>query len=144
MISGQNEPWLGPAEENVKIQEWITLAEQQIEAAGVLVAHQDERFFIHSIYLAGYATEFALKALVLTQVQPEAREKFEAIHLKRGAGHDLEKILFVMLRSGPANCVTNSKRRRKTRPKPTFMMSRLWSTGRRGVLNDDKLKRNDR
>ena len=70
-----------------EVNKWLRAAAQRLAAARILF-HDDR--YLDCMYLAGYAPECALKALILSRVHRHTREKFIQDHFRGAYTHNYE------------------------------------------------------
>lgn len=71
------------------ISKWLGIARQKLASAAILL---DEGQRLDSMYIAGYAPECAIKALILSLLPDMAHESFINAYFKRAEGHKLETL----------------------------------------------------
>lgn len=81
--------------QDAEILRFLGAARQRLTSAEVLYRHQ---MYLDAMYLAGYAAECSLKAVLLTRVPLRQRRQFRLWHFRGAGAHDFESLKALLKR----------------------------------------------
>ena len=79
------------------VNKFLRAADQRLTSADLLYDHD---LYLDSMYLAGYAPECALKALILARIPRKARRQYVKDHFRGRLAHNLEHLKDVLQKCG--------------------------------------------